>query len=380
MKYRLLSFLCMILFAINVQSQITISNAYFPVKGDTLKYFTDDSPTNFDLSVQGGNQTWDFSSLVKGNPSQQAFGNAKDCDVDNLFSDAELCFKNDGINVFFNIKPTAFEIIGVQGNINQGLPIPNSSRYKPARIERRAPMKFFDVNNTSYNQLFSFSTAILPDTLLGQLGSLLDSIRFKLAASRIDVVDGWGKVTIPGGTFDVLREKRTEVVETKIEAHTLFGWVDISTIIGGGGNGGGILDGVGKDTTTTFNFFNDKIKEEIAVVEVDNVTGEVQNVRFKAIGSPTSTNNISTSLPAITISPNPVVDQATISFKNFKSGKYKVEYISVATGKAIAEEINFSSNEFSIDVDIKSLPKGMTLCNVYTKDGKKVAMQKFIVL
>ncbi len=367
------------LLAFYLKSQIIISNSYFPVKGDSLKFYTDDSPADYDLSVQGGNQNWDFTSLVNKNPSFRAFADAKICDVDKKFTDAELCETTNGFSVFYNVKANVFEKIGEQGEFNQGLPIPNATRYSPAQIERRAPLKFFDFNNSKYNQNFSFSTAFLPDSLLGTLGGLLDSIRFKIAGERIDLVDGWGTCKIPGGTFNVLREKRTEVRDTKIEVHTAFGWLDVSTFLGGGG-GGGLTDLIGKDTVVTYNFFSDQAKEEIAVVTVDNNTLKPTEVKFKAIGSPTATQNTLYALPDIKVYPNPLMGNANIYFHNFNDGKYTVEFISAVTGQKVHTKMAIQSSNTVMDFNALDLPKGLIICKVYSEKGAVVTMRKIISL
>jgi hypothetical protein len=379
MKSRLILTSAVLIFTFYLKSQIIISNSYFPVKGDSLKYYTDDNPANFDLSVQGGNQLWDFSGLVKKNPSFRAFTDAKMCDVDKKFTDAELCETANGFSTFYNVSTTVFEKIGEQGELNQGLPIPNATRYTPAQIERRAPMKFFDVKDTKYNQNFSFSTSFLPDSLLGQLGGLFDSLRFKIAGSRIDVVDGWGSCTIPGGTFNVLREKRTDTRDTKIEVHTLFGWIDISTVLGGGGQGGSLLEAIGKDTIITYNFFNDKAKEEIAIVTLDNRTMKATEVRFKAIGSPTATQFDIFASALFKIMPNPVVGNGKIYFKNFAEDRYTVEFTSAVTGQKVSEKMTVYGNTIW-DFSTLDLPKGLIICKIFPENGSMVAMQKFISL
>ena len=44
-------------------AQITITNATFPVAGDSLKTATDLTPDGIVMTPPGGPQTWDFSAL-----------------------------------------------------------------------------------------------------------------------------------------------------------------------------------------------------------------------------------------------------------------------------------------------------------------------------
>ncbi len=382
MKY-IITFVCLFTFLKFATAQITVTNTSFPLLGDSLLFFTDDKPQTFDMSSVGGNQTWDFSSLKKINPSTRLMKDAKICDIDKKFTDAEFCQEESNFNIFYNVKSSAFEVIGIQGNLFGGnqFNIPNSSRYTPAQIIRRSPMKFFDVNNTSFNQRFAFSTAALPDSLLGQAAGLLDSIRVSLASTRLDVVDAWGTCKIPAGVYEVLREKRTQVTETKLEAHSFLGWIDLSTILGGqGGGAGGLGDLIGKDTTISFHFVNNKSKEDIAVLSF-NTKMEPTDAVFKRLYDPTASIDLTEANSKIFVSPNPAKDQTTLHLNNFKTGKYYVALTSINNHSFERKvDIEVISNNQKIQLDISKFSNEIVIINIFDRNGKSFGIAKIAVL
>ncbi len=98
-------------------------------------------------------------------------------------------------------------------------------------------------------------------------------------------MDAWGSLTIPGPApnppYPVLREKQTQYVERRIDAKiNPLGWLDVTDYAIANNLGGGI-DYFGVDTTSTYFFFNDAAKEEIAVVAVDINDLSSQSIRYK---------------------------------------------------------------------------------------------------
>lgn len=145
-------------------------------------------------------------------------------------------------------------------------------------------MNFFDVNQQETNLSLPFSTAQIPDTLFTGIPFIPDSIRIRINTKRLDVVDGYGTCTIPGGAYPVLRLKRSEYTTTNLDVLVPFlGWTDVSGFLGGAG-GGGIGNFIGTDTTNTYRFYSGTEKEEIAVVTASNDWSNAETIRFKDNG------------------------------------------------------------------------------------------------
>ncbi|MBK9018427.1 MAG: hypothetical protein IPM82_32720 [Saprospiraceae bacterium] len=159
--------------------------------------------------------------------------------------------------------------------------------------------------------------------MLAQLGvpaGIADSIRIRVTASRYDLVDAYGSLSIPGGTYDVLREKRTEYRDTHLDIHTFLGWIDVTAQAGAAA-------GLGVDTLVTYNFISNTEKEPIAVVQVDNSGSIVQQVEYKDNGVVSGNNDVVATKPEVLVSPNPAVDETVFELKNFATGNFSLRLL-----------------------------------------------------
>jgi hypothetical protein len=360
----------LVIFCSNLFAQIIITNSTFPKVGDSLRYYT--TQKNIDVTQQGGNQVWNFATLDRSNLTTHVYQQAKALDTLNQFSDASIAVKRGEVIVFYNAKATTFERLGEKGTIDieeLGMALPSFTRIRPTLIERRSPMKFFDVNTHTYKRTLTFNAKILPDSLLGQFANLVDSVRIGIQSNRVDVVEAWGKCSIPGGTYDVLKEKRTDYQETKIEAKTALGWIDVGNLLTGKG---GALDGFQpRDTIISYVFFNDKSKEEIMEVSPSGNTMEIQ---FKA-NTMTPTLEL-TNIAELKILGNPCKDILTFNMDGLYSGTAQIEFITLSTGvrTKVIKEITIGHNT----IDVNMLPSGMNMILITNEQDKLIGHGKFV--
>ena len=283
---RFLPCFVLIMVAAELIAQITITNATFPVAGDTLKIAIDNSPAGIvPLTPPGGPQTWDFTSLqldatqnIIFKPANQGNQGANVPGAE-LFTPLPLNAEN-----YYNVTPTKFELQAYWGIVPYDLVANNLFDYAPPLPVRRAPLNFFDINAASSGFLELFLPSAFSPLLMMNLAAItgnaqIDSMRYRVSISGIDVVDAFGSVSIPGGTYNVLREKRTRYTETRLDAKIPpLGWLDITdNAIQAGFNG------LGVDTTVAFYFHNDVAKEHIAVITLNNAQNAVTQATFKYI-------------------------------------------------------------------------------------------------
>jgi hypothetical protein len=273
-------------FSASISAQITVTNATFPAAGDTLRLAIDHSPAGIEpLTPPGGPQSWDFTSLqadvaqsIIYKPSSQGSQGAN-------VPGAELfAALSPNTETYYNVTPTKFELQAYWGILPYDLVANNLFEYNPPLPERRAPLNFFDISASSSGFLEVFPPTAFPALLMINLAAVtsnapIDSMRYRVAISSIDVVDAYGTVSIPGGTFDVLREKRTRYTETRIDAKIPpLGWLDLTDLCIQAG-----FNGLGVDTLVSFYFHNDLAKEHIAIVTLNNQQNAVEMVQFKQL-------------------------------------------------------------------------------------------------
>jgi Secretion system C-terminal sorting domain len=358
-------------------AQITVTNATFPSVGDTLRYQLDVDPAGLNLGTAGvGNQTWDFTSL-DGGPVQTTIWLAPDTGNGAAnFPNAHLRTANQDGSTFYRKTSTRLDHLGTSGVDLLNLGINTAVRYQPALPVRRAPQQFFDIYTVESDLIWAVATGDLADSLLGQLGAFVDSFRFRIHTTRLDVVDAWGTCLIPNGSFPVLREKRTETTETSIDVHSFLGWTDLSALLGGGGSN--LLGNIGKDTTTTFHFFSATEKAEIALVTLDNAGNAAQSVRFKYIPATVSIDDLRKEQPAIVVAPNPAGDQVNIAFQGFLPDTYWLQ-IHDTQGKLVSNQsVRIDGSAFPIP--LSTYPSGLLLVQILNLKGQVVATQKVLRL
>jgi hypothetical protein len=180
------------------KAQITIQSSDMPLIGDTLR-FSQTSAAGLDVQTTGANTTWDFSQLVSTgqgidefkssasvNPSYSLFFglNSFGLKVIDSIGFGPLSFRD--IYDFYKTSNTQFRAEGRGVSFN-GIPVP--SFYSDKDEIYQFPLSFGDIDSTTFDVTFS-----IPGTVtLRQYGS------------RVNYVDGWGRITTPLGTFDALR-------------------------------------------------------------------------------------------------------------------------------------------------------------------------------
>lgn len=244
-----------------VQAQITVTNAAFYAAGDSISLGVLDSAVGLTMGPAGTDQVWDFSGLTPDEVVGFSIRPASQGSAFGSFPNAQLVSSSPFGETYYQVSASAMSNLGFVGSF--GLPLGQAltPRYTPPLVEQRAPMAYFDVNTTNSALQVTFPASFLPDTLLAGAPFTPDSIRFSQTLTRLDVVDGWGVLKVPGKEYPVLRERRQTISDTKVEVLVGFLWLDLSTLLP--------LPGLGQDTTLTFHFFTNGVKGPLAVFEVE---------------------------------------------------------------------------------------------------------------
>jgi hypothetical protein len=359
-------------------AQITITNAVFPTVGDTLHFVTD---TSFNISINpatppGGNQTWDFSSLAPLQHSEVIYKNPNTGTFSSSFPGADLLVLTQTGETYYNKTNTKVEVMGYAGGDPANFGIQVLAKFAPAVIAQRSPMNFFDINTQTSNLNIPFSAAAIPDSLLG--GINIDSLRVRIKTDRIEAVDGWGNCSIPGGTYPVLRQKRTEYTTTNLDVKVPFlGWIDLSSLIPGGGQFGNFL---GTDTTVTYRFLSGTEKEEIAVATMSNDISSVISVRFKDnMVTAVEDGEEAPGSAAIQAFPNPAIEWVRFDCKNLPSDWYTLKIFNIVGKVVWVNGYELAGNK-SIRIELQNFKKGTYLYSLMDSKGSIVGTKRLVVV
>ena len=355
-----------------VSSQITITNSTFTAAGDTLKTAVDNSPDDIVITEAGGPFTWDYGILSASSRTSTVFQEASDGMASANFPEAELVVIIDGgAETYYDVTNTAFSILGISGgDFLEGFPLDLDLKFVPPLQERTAPLDYPSVVNSETSLTIAISLDDLPDGILDSLGipsGFIDSIGIKLITTRGDFVDAFGTLMIPGGTYDVLRQKRTDYTDTRLEVYnSLLGWQDVTDLLP--------IDGFGQDTTISYQFLSNTEKEPIAVVTMDSTGLIPVFVDYKDNGVTSSVKDIDNKLGDVLVYPNPVVDQTTISFTNSDHGQFTFRLYN-PNGIAILTKDVSSGNEY---VSMEEFSAGMYTYQIMDSLGRIVHSGKLV--
>lgn len=351
-------------------AQIIVTNAAWPKAGDTMKVATDDSPSYVLVPAQATNGNWDFSSLKKDTKENTVFFNANLGANFASFPTSDL-YANTGMGeAYFNVTTNVFESLGLVGDIG-GFGFPLVAKIKPSQIERRNPMKYFDINNNDYSFGATFGAGFLPDSLFSGLPIKPDSIRFGQSTSRQDVVDSWGKLTIPGGTYDVLREKRTSLNTFKLEVKLpIIGWFDVSSSFGGG---------LGADTTVTYSYIANGSAEPIMVLNC-NATGDtINSVDFKNNKGGVGIFTPNYPVTKLNVYPNPASSFVKIECLGLDSGESSLSICNILGQSVRQEKAMLSKEDYIWQLNLNDMLPGLYFVAIRGKDGLLKASGTFTI-
>ena len=186
-------------------SQIIVTSANLPNIGDTV--ITAEDFGNYSPGASGASQNWNFAN-VAGMPDMiLGFIDPLATPYQSSFSLSNICAQIDSATYFYLNR--SVDGLAAVGYVDAGVVYPYNKMFLPT------PLNYLDtITNTQI--LFQFDTLLvppLPSILAGIPGPFtIDSIKEVYGNTDKYIVDGWGQVQIPNGTFDALR-----VFETSFE-------------------------------------------------------------------------------------------------------------------------------------------------------------------
>jgi hypothetical protein len=360
---------------ITLTAQITINSSVIPNVGDTIKTALD---TNALVSVlsNGGPKTWPFAQLENHGSNDRVYRAANTGTNFASFSGAELMTIGDnGAETYYDRTNSQLSVLGYAGADPAGFGVSVLARFNPPLILQRAPLNFFDINQSVSNLTIALSLDDIPDSLFTFPIPGVDSIRIRFTTNRLDVVDAFGQMSIPGQTEDVLREKRTETSETGLDVHSFLGWTAIPT---GTLPGAGFL---GLDTTITYRFYANNVKEDLATVTLGNDFVTPARVSYKRNFTSSVDPEITTEVAVANIYayPNPAIDEVNFECRNLATGNYSLKIFNLL-GKTVWSKEYHIAGSRSIKVDLENVRKGTYIYCLNDSKGNTIATKRLVVI
>lgn len=323
MKKNLL-LLCLTLAFAAAKAQITITKNDFAIAGDTFRVSNASGIGINNLDTTGANITWDYSSLTALTQTVDTFVAVSSTPfLYQLYFNNQFTYPNTKATVatkiatpalppgapitisnsygFYKVNTAAFAQVGFGATISG---LPTSIPYDSLDYVYRFPMNYLNEDSCKYK--FQLS--------LPGIGYL------RRRATRVNIVDGWGTLITPFGTFNTLRVKSTTyATDTIYITQLMFG----TQIV--------------QQPTVEYKWIG--VNSGIPYLTINATDGPLQTV--------TSVSYRDSIRPVISIGlaeqneinnmlvyPNPADAKSILSFEQKQSGKVKIELYS-ANGKLI---------------------------------------------
>lgn len=360
---------------VGVNAQITISPAVLPEVGDTLRTAIDNLPSGIDVGEPGGNKMWFFNGLqapfinetVLKKPSQGSAGAS--FPTATYFTTIQ-----DDVEAYYRVNAGKLYNLGFAGSLPGDLDLSATGKYNaPGLIERSTPLRFMDEYSDEKVLSIPFSASIIPDTLLAGFPIRPDSIRLRVNTKNTVVVDAWGTMMIPSGSFEVLRVKTTSITERAIDGkiNPLPTWIPLPVDLPG-------ITGI--DTIVNYTFLSDNAKEPIASVSMQGQTNIPQSVEFKADDQViTSAYNQSQKSANMFAYPNPAMGSVRFDLVGLDPGKYTIKMYNILGVQVWSKTYNISAPR-TVRVDLEGFNKGTYLYSLTNDKGRTLLTKRLIVL
>lgn len=361
---RLGIFLLVIILRSGLSGQITVTQDIFPQVGDTLHYAVDDQPVNIIMTPPDfAPQNWDFSGLKQASSFDIIMEDAQTGPEFPTFPGAQLVYTLGADRTYLEVNGQNVTELGFVGD-PAGLGVRLNSVYYPGYIQMRAPVQFFDLAATSSGFLTAFPTGNLPGA--SQLPFIADSLRIRMSTSRLDAIDAFGNLTIPGGTFEVLREKRTRYREQRIDGKIApLGWLDVTDLT---------LTYyptayLGVDTLVTYYFWSNQSKEPIAICFTDNSQLRVVKVQYKNIqASTTALKKEELAIP-VSVYPNPAGEVLHLRTGDLALDNYRLSVYDLLGREIVHKEYDQLSGHADLTVRMDAWTSGTYFCTLSNTHG-----------
>ncbi len=213
---------------------ITLSNNDVAKAGTTLYYAKDTAQTNAvtQQSLKSGSmQTWDFSGLQVQKIDTMTFMKVSSGSQAALFSNANVCVKSSELDWEFYLSSTnqKLAIEGVYGDVaNVGQKVTIKTVNDP-QVVLNFPTTYQDAttsNNVSMGTVYYGKYEYYQGNAFW-----VDSLKAVQTTNTTSIIDGYGKLTLPNNSYDVLKQNVKEEKTIDYYGYVFpLGWVKYDSL------------------------------------------------------------------------------------------------------------------------------------------------------
>ncbi len=354
--------LCLGIFS--ASAQITITTADIATPGQVLHQATDSFPTTIAIGTASAtSQVWNMAALGQNAHDTLSFLNYSSAPNAN-FSSANLVIKEGWQNNYaYTINnSSSIQTLGLTGTLTLlGYPTAITDKDNASELLVNFPYTYNSTFTNNYRTYAKFPFG--HNVTVSGFTVLIDSLRDHSTVKKTAIVDAFGTLTTPLGTYTVIRSKETKITHDTVDAYYAFpitpSWhLNAQT---------------SADSTTIYNFWANGLGYILASATMDS-TGAVKRVSWLqsapvgvGIKEVTESNNE-------LVFPNPA--QNEINFVADASQQKAIQIFDV-TGRLI-DIITITNNQTTINTS--NYANGMYRYNIIGKDNSILNKGKFTII
>jgi len=350
MKKQLLSIFLFSL-AITSFAQITITNNDIVPVGTTVYLANDETfTTGITPGDPGTNMIWDFYNVVASTTDTLSFILPSSTPYPNVFPLSNFAFTtaNPDIGNVFAYMNRNEDKLSYIGNVLESEEMGNvTNTISPENIIIDFPANYLNVYNETYTS----------EMRIGSPTPGIDSLRTFSTIEKTTIIDAWGSITTPVGTYNALRQNVNEnqIDSTFMKMAGMWVFVDASI-----------------DNTTTYSWWTNDISVGFTLFSItfDELASEITGISFFN-GSIVGINETTTQVA--NVFPNPTRNITNFEFNETVSGKISV---SNQLGQIVVNH-NFN-NKIHMQIDMSNLPQGVYIYQVISNNKNIVSTGKLI--
>lgn len=317
--------------AIALHAQITLNSTHIVSVGAAVEQSVDTIPGAITIGSSGANQTWNYTSMNQDYIDTLTFSNPASFPGAASFPSANM-----GLTV--SSQPDVWQFLNKS---SAGLFVVGQTMIQQAQQIEMAYTATIITFPSTMGTTFSGSwSGQIAQLFVGQLG--IDSARITRGATTSSVIDAWGNLTTPLGTFASLRQNvnETTVDTTWILQSGTWSIIDpfTASLIG--------VQPIAFDTTNTARWWTDNPASKFPLLEMNYDNGGTVNRVSWQKSSPTVGLNELKASSNFNVYPNPTKDVVTFATNVANNSEIAIMDI---TGKTI-KTITFNTTKQAIDV------------------------------
>ncbi len=357
-----------------IQAQIFVPTSLMPRAGDTLLTAVDNLPTYIKSIGSGRNQRWDFAMLEAPYTRSSVWKPAAKGSAPSFFKNAEYTAPVDEqTEGYYRTQGNDLLLLGAVGPDPLNLSRKSVLHYSPGLVERRYGLRYGDAFQADANLVLTLGEDEIPSWFRKKLPVSPDSLRLRVSYDRQYDVDSYGRMIVPGGIFEVIRERRIEIIEMRLEVKVgRRRWQEVTKSLKD-------KELLRTQKKISYHFYASSSKEPVARVWMSSNEKKVLKIEFKPRERENTVQNIASVRPDIYVSPNPAISSVRFEFYNLPPGTYKLSIFNIIGQEEWSKMYTITGN-YAEQVDISQLKKGAYLYSLKDERGRTLSTKRLMVI